>query len=193
MLITILATIMGGIVALVLLIAFYVFKTQRKLVHLDELCRNALSQIAVQLNSRWDAVQALAKTAAQYARHESETIIGAIRERRQGNITTAEQINEQQGAISQVLGRLMAVSEAYPELKADNLFQNTMDGIRDYEKKVRMSRMVYNDTATKMNRIVRQWPSSMVAGMLNFNEREYLDVDEAHKSSYPDLDDVFKK
>ena len=77
--------------------------------------------------------------------------------------------------------------------KADNLFQNTMDGIRDYEEKVRMSRMVYNDTATKMNRIVRQWPSSMVAGMLNFNEREYLDVDEAHKSSYPDLDDVFKK
>lgn len=135
----------------------------------------------------------MAKTAAQYARHESETIIGAIRERRQGNITTAEQINEQQGAISQVLGRLMAVSEAYPELKADNLFQNTMDGIRDYEEKVRMSRMVYNDTATKMNRIVRQWPSSMVAGMLHFDEREYLDVDEARKSSYPDLDDVFKK
>ena len=100
------------IIALAILVAGYIISTQREFVHLDELCKNAMSQIAVQLNSRWDAITALAKTAAQYASHESETLINTIRERRQGNITTAEQVNEQQGAISQVLGRLIAIGEA---------------------------------------------------------------------------------
>ena len=164
------------VIVLALLVVGYIISTQRELVHLDELCKNATSQIAVQLNSRWDAITALAKSAAQYASHESETLINTIRERRQGNITTADQINEQQGAISQLLGRLMA-----------------MDGMRDYEEKVRVSRMVYNDTATKMNRMVRQWPSSFVAGLLHFTERAYLELDDAKKASYPDLDEAFKK
>ena len=181
------------IVALAILVAGYIISTQREFVHLDELCKNAMSQIAVQLNSRWDAITALAKTAAQYAGHESETLINTIRERRQGNITTAEQVNEQQGAISQVLGRLIAIGEAYPNLKADALYKEAMDGMRDYEEKVRMSRMVYNDTATKMNRMVRQWPSSVVACLLHFTERAYLDLDDAKKASYPDLDEAFKK
>ena len=181
------------VIALAILVAGYIISTQREFVHLDELCKNATSQIAVQLNSRWDAITALAKTAAQYASHESETLINTIRERRQSNVTTAEQINEQQGAISQVLGRLIAIGEAYPDLKANSLYQEAMDGMRDYAEKVRLSRMVYNDTATKMNRMVRQWPSSFVAGLLHFTERAYLELDDAKKASYPDLDEAFKK
>ena len=181
------------VIVLALLVVGYIISTQRELVHLDELCKNATSQIAVQLNSRWDAITALAKSAAQYASHESETLINTIRERRQGNITTADQINEQQGAISQLLGRMIAIGEAYPNLKADSLYKEAMDGMRDYEEKVRMSRMVYNDTATKMNRMVRQWPSSFVAGLLHFTERAYLELDDAKKASYPDLDEAFKK
>ena len=181
------------VIVLALLVVGYIISTQRELVHLDELCKNATSQIAVQLNSRWDAITALAKSAAQYASHESETLINTIRERRQGNITTADQINEQQGAISQLLGRLIAIGEAYPNLKADSLYKEAMDGMRDYEEKVRISRMVYNDTATKMNRMVRQWPSSIVAGFLHFTERAYLELDDAMKASYPDLDEAFKK
>ena len=181
------------VIVLALLVVGYIISTQRELVHLDELCKNATSQIAVQLNSRWDAITALAKSAAQYASHESETLINTIRERRQGNITTANQINEQQGAISQLLGRLIAIGEAYPNLKADSLYKEAMDGMRDYEEKVRISRMVYNDTATKMNRMVRQWPSSIVAGFLHFTERAYLELDDAKKASYPDLDEAFKK
>ena len=95
------------VIVLAVLVIGYIITTQRELVHLDELCKNATSQISVQLNSRWDAITALAKTAAQYAKHESETLINTISERRIGNVTTAEQINEQQGAISQVLGRLI--------------------------------------------------------------------------------------
>ncbi len=174
------------VIVLAVLVIGYIITTQRELVHLDELCKNATSQISVQLNSRWDAITALAKTAAQYAKHESETLINTISERRIGNVTTAEQINEQQGTISQVLGRLIAIGEAYPELKANTLYQEAMDGMRDY-------RMVYNDTATKMNRMVRQWPSSFVANLLHFTERAYLELDDAKKASYPDLDEAFKK
>ena len=181
------------ILIIVLGVLFYVFNTQRELVRLDELCKNAFSQIAVQLNSRWDAVLALAKMAAQYSKHESETIIKTIQARRMdGQVKTAAEANEQQGAFAQVLGRLIAVGEAYPELKANEQYSKTMDGINDYEEKVRQSRMVYNDTATKMNRMVRQWPSSIVASMLHFSEREYLTVDAEKKSAYPNLDDVFK-
>ena len=180
------------ILCIVLAVLFYVFNTQRELVRLDELCKNAFSQIAVQLNSRWDAVLALAKMAAQYSKHESETIIKTIQARRMdGQVKTAAEVNEQQDAFAQVLGRLIAVGEAYPELKANEQFSKTMDGINRYEELVRQSRMVYNDTATKMNRMVRQWPSSIVASLLHFGEREYLTVDEEKKSAYPNLDDVF--
>jgi LemA protein len=66
-----------------------------------------------------------------------------------------------------------------------------MDGVDKYEDNVRMARMVYNDTATKMNRMVRQFPSSIVAGMLGFGLRDYLKADEAKKKSYPNLNDAF--
>jgi LemA protein len=185
--------VIGVVLLLIIVFAIYVIMKQRQFVHLDELCMNAMSQISVQLNSRWDAVQNLAKMAAQYTHYESETIIETIRQRRMNRVSTAEQANEQQGALSQVMGQLIAVGEAYPELKADTVFKETMEGMRDFEDKVRMSRMVYNDTATKMNRMVRQWPDSMVASLLNFHEREYLQLDEARKNNYPDLDDVFKR
>ena len=189
--VAVLSIILGIILFLVIAIALYIFKTQRTLVNLDELCKNAMSQIAVQLNSRWDALLALAKTAAQYAKHESETIISTINARRQNQVTTAEEAKQQQGELTQIMGRLMAIGEAYPELKANDLYLKTMDSVNSYEENVRMSRMVYNDTATKMNRMVRQWPSSFVASMLNFREKEYLTVDEEKKSSYPNLDEAF--
>ena len=188
-----LVSILLIIVVLAGFVFLYIFKTQRQLVNLDELCKNAMSQIAVQLNSRWDALLALAKTASQYAKHESETLINVIKARRQSQVTTAEEATQQQGELSQVLGRLIAIGEAYPDLKASDLYGKTMDSVNSYEENVRMSRMVYNDTATKMNRMVRQWPSSFVASMLNFREKAYLTVDEEKKNSYPDLDEAFKK
>lgn len=185
--------VIGVALLLVILLVIYIVKMQRKFVHLDELCMNAMSQISVQLNSRWDAVQNLAKMAAQYAQYESETIVETIRQRRLNRVSTAADANEQEGALSQVMGKLIAVGEAYPDLKASGVFKETMESMRDFEDKVRMSRMVYNDTATKMNRMVRQWPDSMVASLLNFHEREYLQLDEERKSNYPDIDDVFKR
>ena len=182
------------LIILVVVIGGYFITTQRSLVNLDEMCKNALSQIEVQLNSRFDAVIALAKTAAQYAKHESETIIQTVQARGGNNGTAANTpaaINEQSDLLTQMMGRLNVVFERYPELKASDLYKEAQLGMKQYEENVRMSRMVYNDTATKMNRMVRQWPSSFVASMLNFREKEYLTVDEEKKSSYPNLDEAF--
>ena len=187
------------IIVLAVIVIGYFISTQRALVNLDELCKNALSQIEVQLNSRFDAVVALAKTAAKYAEHESDTIIKTI-EARGGNSgtipangTSAAAINQQADLLGQMMGRLNVVFERYPELKASELYVKAQEGQKQYEENVRMSRMVYNDTATKMNRMVRQWPSSIVASMLNFGQKDYLKVDDEKKKDYPDLDEAFKK
>ena len=180
------------LIVLAVIVIGYFVSTQRSLVSLDELCKNALSQIEVQLNSRWDAVLALAKMAAQYSKHESETLIQVIQQRRGADINSPADVNEQQNALEQVMGRLIAIGEAYPDLKAADLFRETQEGVKQYEENVRMSRMIYNDTATKMNRMVRQWPSSIVASMLHFDQKDYLKVDEEQKKSYPNLDEAFK-
>jgi LemA protein len=190
---------LGIIVVLAIIVIGYFVSTQRSLVSLDEMCKNALSQIEVQLNSRFDALVALAKTAAKYAEHESETIIQTIQARggnangTQPGAAGASSINEQADLLGQLTSRLNVVFERYPELKASELYENAQRGQREYEENVRISRMVYNDTATKMNRMVRQWPSSIVASMLHFDLKDYLKVDDEKKKAYPDLDEAFKK
>lgn len=187
--------IVGAVLlGLIVCIIGYFISTQRTLVKLDEMSKNALSQIEVQLNSRFDAVVALAKTAAHYAKHESETIIQTI-EARGGHTSAATPagINAQSDLLGQMMGRLNVVVEQYPELKASDLYVKAQEGQKQYEENVRLARMVYNDTATKMNRMVRQWPSSIVASMLHFDLKEYLKVDNEKKKDYPDLDEAFKK
>ena len=183
----ILSVLLGIIILLAVIVFFYFVSTQRSLVKLDENCKNALGQIEVQLNSRWDALLAIAKTASQYAKHESETLINVIAQRRQGGVTSAADAMRQEGEISQIMSRLMAISEAYPNLKADSMFQNTMNSVKQYEENVRMSRMVYNDSATIYNRAVRQWPSSFVANTLNFKERDYFKADNEAKHDMPNI------
>ena len=181
------------IIIIAVIAVWYFVSTQRDLVSKDELCKNAMSQISVQLNSRWDAILALAKMAAQYSQHESETIIKAVEARRVNNVTTPQQVEAQQGEISSLWSRLMAVAESYPDLKAADLFKDAMGGVKQYEENVRMARQIYNDTATKMNRTVRQWPSSIVAGLLHFDVKDYLKIDDDKKSQYPNLDEAFAK
>ena len=191
--------VVGIIIVLAVIVIGYFISTQRSLVNLDELCKNALSQIEVQFNSRFDAVIALAKTAAKYAEHESETIIKTIQTRGSNANGTpsgapgVSALNEQADLLGQMMSRLNVVFERYPELKASEVYLEAQQGQKQYEENVRMSRMVYNDTATKMNRMVRQWPSSIVASMLHFDQKDYLKLDDEKKKNYPDLDEAFKK
>ena len=80
----------------------------------------------------------------------------------------------------------MAVAEQYPDLKANTMYIETMQGVKQYEENVRLARMTYNDTVTKFNRVVRQFPTSLVAGMLGFPVKDYLQTEEA-KKDMPDM------
>ncbi|MCB6500863.1 LemA family protein [Colidextribacter sp. 210702-DFI.3.9] len=181
-------TILIIIALLVVLLAGWVMSTQRRLVVMDENINNAMSQIGVQLSSRFDALTALLDLAKGYAAHESQTLIETIKSRR--SVITAkstpQDVLQQEGVISEALGRISMVAERYPELKADKGYAKCMDAVDSYEKMVRTSRLIYNDSVTKLNREIRMFPVSLIAGMLGFRQRDYLEARE-DKADMPSM------
>ena len=169
-------------------IFLWVMSSQRRLVVLDENINNAMSQIGVQLSSRFDALTALLDLTKGYAKHESETLIETIKSRR--SVITAkstpDDVVRQEGIISEALGRIAMVSEQYPELKANENYIKTMDAVETFENMVRISRLVYNDSVTKLNRDIRMFPVSLIAGMLGFRQRDYLEEQSA-KADMPSM------
>ena len=163
------------IVAIIAIVALWFMGIQRKLVSSDELCQNSMSQIGVQQQSRWDAVSALVKLTKSYNEHEYNTLVDVIKQRKDITRTSAAaDANAQEDVLVAPAAKIRFVAEQYPELKADATYSKTMDSLNNYENQVRMSRMVFNDSVTKYNRIVRQFPDSIVASILKFPLREYL-------------------
>lgn len=177
------------IIALIaVLLVIWVISTQRRLVVMDENVNNAMSQIGVQLSSRFDALTALLDLTKAYAAHESQALIETIKSRR--SVITAkstpEEVLKQEGVIGEALGRISMVAERYPELKADRSYAKCMDAVDSYEKMVRTSRLIYNDSVTKLNRAIRMVPASLIAGLLGFRQRDYLETVE-EKASMPNM------
>jgi LemA protein len=177
-----------AIIAVAAVIALWAISTQRRLVVLDENISNAMSQIGVQLSSRFDALSALLDLTKGYAKHESEALIETIKSRR--SVITAkstpDDVLRQEGVISEALGRIAMVTEQYPELKANQNYIKTMDAVQTFENMVRTSRLIYNDSVTKLNREIRMFPVSMIAGMLGFRKRDYLE-EQAAKADMPSM------
>lgn len=177
-----------AIIAIATLIVLWIISTQHRLVILDENINNAMSQIGVQLSSRFDALTALLDLTKGYARHESETLIKTIKSRR--SVITAkstpEDVLRQEGIITEALGRLAMVSEQYPELKANQTYIRTMDAVQTFENMVRTSRLIFNDGVTKLNREIRMFPVSLIAGMMGFKQRDYLE-EQAAKADMPEM------
>ena len=175
------------IIAVIALLVLWVIGVQRKLVKQDELCKNALSQIGVQQSSRWDALTALAELVKSYSEYEFNTLTKIIAERKNiGMNSSAGDVDAQENALRNLTTHINAVAEQYPQLKASENYTKAMDSVNLYENQVRMSRMVYNDSVTLMNRMVRQIPESLIAGPLGFKEREYLKVEE-QKTQMPSM------
>lgn len=174
------------IVILVILVLWFI-SVQRNLVASEERCKNALSQIGVQQNSRWDALTAIAGQIKGYDEHEYNTLRDVIAQRK--NITqnsSAADAQAQENLLLQAAGRINLVVEKYPELKANELYIKSIDSINQYENQVRLSRMVYNDSVTKYNQLIRQIPSNIVANMLHFEAKEYLQEPQG-KTEMPDM------
>jgi LemA protein len=175
------------ILAIVALLVLWVIGVQRKLVEKDELCKNALSQIGVQQASRWDALTALVELVKSYNEHEYNTLRDVIAQRK--NITgesTVAEAQAQEQVLTGLVRNINLVAEQYPELKANENYAKAMDSVNLYENQVRLSRMTFNDTVTKYNKEIRQFPTSLVAGILGFNTRDYLD-EAVGKSDMPSM------
>lgn len=175
------------IVAVVVVLIIWIISVQRKFVNAEELTKNAMSQIGVQQSSRWDALTGLVELLKSYNEHEYRTLKDVIAGRSSINAnSTPAEAQAQEDLITNTMSRISAVVEQYPNLKADAMYIKTMDSVNTYENQVRMSRMTYNDTVTRYNRLIRQIPDSIVAGMFRFTEKQYLKENTA-KADMPSL------
>lgn len=175
------------VVILIVLIIGWVIRTQNSLVSADEICGNGLSQIGIQQNSRWDALSALTQLTKSYAEYEYQTLEKIIAQRKMvsGKSAIAD-VEQQEDLLNKSFASINALAEAYPDLKANASYINTMESVNKYENNVRMSRMVYNDSVTKYNRLIRQFPTNLISSMLNFRLREYLHTEES-KAAMPEM------
>lgn len=175
------------VIAIAALLALWFISAQRKLVSLDELCQNAMSQIGVQMNSRWDALVALRDLVQSYNEHEAKTLTEVIALRKNiSGTSSAADVKEQEAAIAAALKQINVIVEQYPNLKANENYAKAMDSVNVYENQVRTSRMLYNDTVTKYNRAVRQFPDSIAASLLHFAVKDYLQ-EPAGKTEMPSM------
>jgi LemA protein len=176
------------VIAVLALLVLWIIGVQNKLVKSDEICNNALKQINVQQISRYDALQALVKLTREYSSYEADTLQKIVEARKitSSPAPTAADIDANESVLKELSAKLIAVAEAYPELKANQNYQQTMASIEKYEENVRLSRMTFNDTVTRFNQQVRMFPASLVAGMLGFAKRDYL-ADDLSKKDYPTI------
>ena len=175
------------VIAVVAVLVLWVISVQRKLVNAEEIVKNAMSQIGVQQSSRWDALTGLVELLKSYNEHEYNTLKDVIAARSNiGSNSSASEAQAQEDLITKVMSRISVVAEQYPNIKADTMYVNTMNSVNTYENQVRMSRMTYNDSVTRYNRMIRQIPDSIVASIFRFTEKDYL-KEVAAKADMPSL------
>lgn len=185
---TILLIILAVLVGLVLIIAFWVMGTYNGLVKLRNRYRNAFSQIDVQLKRRHDLIPNLVETAKGFMKHERETLEAVIQARnmassarQDANTEDAESMGAlmaTEGGLGNALGRLFALSEAYPDLKSNANMMQLSEELTSTENKVAFSRQAYNDSVTEYNTATEVFPASMIAGMFNFGQATLFEVAE---------------
>ncbi len=170
------------LVVLALLIAI-VWSTYNSLVKLNERVNEAWSDITVQLKRRADLIPNLVEVVKGYAKHETEAIkaVSDARAKMMG-ARTVESNAEADRSLTGALSRLMAVSESYPELKANTNFQQLSSELSDTEDKIQAARRFYNAGAKELNTKIKLFPSNIINNLLgHFKEREYYDVAESEK------------
>ena len=168
------------ILAIVAIIIIAIISIYNGLVQARMKVDNAWSQIDVQLQRRFDLIPNFVETVKGYMTHEKETFekIAALRTS-WANASSVSEKAELDGQLSSTLKTIMAVSESYPELKANQNFSELSEELRNTENKISFSRQFYNDSVTMYNQKLQLFPSNIIAGMFNFQPRELFAADSA--------------
>lgn len=177
-------------VAALFLVALY-----NNLIKLRVRTDEAWADIDVQLKRRYDLIPNLVETVKGYASHEKETLAAVLEARAKAtsmnidvaNVTPEQmaQFSEMQSGLSGALGKLMAVAEAYPDLKANENFLELQKEITDTENKIQAARRFYNTNVRDMNIAVQSFPANIFAGMFGFSSREFFELEAESKEREP--------
>lgn len=181
---------LGVILVLVVMTISGFIGTYNKLQTLDETVSSQWAQVENQLQRRSDLIPNLVNTVKGYAAHEKSVFVGIADARAQlsGAVKKGDMkgINQANGQFNGALSRLLAISENYPQLKADQNFMALQDELTGTENRLAVARKDYNESVKTINSIIRTFPTSIIAGMSGVKAREYFQVDEA-KTAVPDV------
>jgi LemA protein len=167
------------IAGLVLLLIVFLIATYNGLVQMRNRIEAAWAQIDVQLKRRFDLIPNLVETVKGYAAHEQGTFEKVTQARNMAmNATGPAEAAQADNVLSGALKSLFAVSEAYPDLKANQNFLNLQEELTATEDKISYARQFYNDTVYKYNTKIQSVPANMIAGPFHFTEREYFEADD---------------
>ena len=172
------------VVVPIVLIGLFLMSAYNGLVGFRQAVKNAWAQINVQLTRRHDLIPNIVNTVKGYAGHEKGTLEAVMNARAKATSVTlpADKIKAE-GELSTALGRLLAVSEAYPDLKANQNFMALQEELTSTENRVAYARQFYNDSVTKLNTAIQTFPTVVIAGMFGFKEEPFFETPTEEKKA----------
>ena len=174
------------VVVLVVLIGIYLMVSYNGLVSLRNKIENAWAQIDVQLRRRYDLIPNLVETVKGYASHGRETLDAVVKARNAGiSAAGPHDQAEAENQISGALRQLFALSEAYPDLKANQNFGQLQEELTGTEGRIAYARQFYNDTVYRYNTKIQSFPQNVLANTFRFREREYFQADDESRGPTP--------
>ncbi|MEN3369298.1 MAG: LemA protein [Verrucomicrobiota bacterium] len=185
------------IVLVAIFVLFFVIGAYNALVTLRNRYKNAYSQIDVQLKRRYDLIPNLVETAKGYLQHERGTLEAVIAARNAaatantraaqnpGDATAMKELSSAESALGGVMGRLFALAEAYPDLKANTTMMTLMEELTSTENKVSFARQAYNDSVMTYNTRREVFPTNIIAGSFNFGPAELFVIDKPEEKAAP--------
>jgi LemA protein len=185
------------LLAVVAVVGFALVGMYNGLVRLRNRYKNAYAQIDVQLKRRYDLIPNLVETAKAYMKHERETLELVIQARNQavnasaaaasnpGDPKAMQQLSTAEAGLTGAIGRLFALAEAYPDLKANQTMSQLMEELTSTENKVAFARQAYNDSVMNYNTARESFPNSIIAGAFGFGPAELFEVTEPEQREAP--------
>ena len=187
------------ILAIVAAVVFWAISVYNRLINERNRVRNAFAQIDVQLTRRYDLIPNLVEAVKGYMKHERETLEAVINARNAArssldaakadpaNAAAIKKLGASEGALGAALGRLFALSEAYPDLKANQNMMQFQEELASTENKVAFSRQAFNDSVLSYNNSVENFPNNILAGMFRFELASFLEIESEEKRDVPDV------
>lgn len=168
------------ILIIVVLLILFIISVYNSLVTLRQRVKNAFGQMDVHLQRRFDLIPNLVETVKGYMTHESDTLAKVTELRTAwAGAKTVDEKAKLDNELSNTLKTIMAVAEAYPDLKANQNFESLQNELTETENKISYSRQFYNDTVTRYNTKLELFPSNIIAGMFHFTAESLFEVDSA--------------